>query len=325
MKKILLSVSFLATLASQAQNPVTYYLPLDDSSYTIFDTATPLNQTASGANVAWNFTDLVEVGGTLIEVYPATTDIATQFPNTTTVVQQPGAAGDAYLFVAQSGNNVALTGADSGGILLEYTNNALIGALPMNFGYTQTDAMSGTYTYDTFSGPFTGTVSTNVDAYGTLTINGGAPVAVTRVKVVQNISLTYMGIPNIGTGVQTTYSYYREDGILYFTTTTLTISAPLAGINETITTMMKFEGILLGTPETASSKLVLYPNPSSGLVNIQGDSLADLVQIADVSGKVVKTIKQPNGQIDLSELTSGLYIATITSAGQTSTQKLVIK
>lgn len=73
--------------------------------------------------------------------------------------------------------------------------------------------------------------------------------------------------------------------------------------------------------------LTLYPNPvNGGVLNIASDSGADkTLAVYDVLGKNVLSATVANEAVNVSALTSGVYIVKITEEGKTATRKLVVK
>ena len=70
----------------------------------------------------------------------------------------------------------------------------------------------------------------------------------------------------------------------------------------------------------------VYPNPSNGVLNIDGISTESNLLIRDLQGKTVlqKTNIKNEKNIDISNLTDGLYIVTFEGNGTTKNLKLVI-
>ncbi|WP_294824294.1 T9SS type A sorting domain-containing protein [uncultured Flavobacterium sp.] len=82
-----------------------------------------------------------------------------------------------------------------------------------------------------------------------------------------------------------------------------------------------------GVKESAIAGLKVYPNPLKGnVLNITSDANATkAVAIFDVLGKQVVNTKTANTSINVSSLTSGVYIVKITEEGKTATKKLVVQ
>lgn len=81
----------------------------------------------------------------------------------------------------------------------------------------------------------------------------------------------------------------------------------------------------LNTPDFESTDVKLWPNPVREVLNIQTPTEigSDLrVTMTDMSGRVIPII-MVNGQIDMSGLSSGVYLVTMTSQGQTITKRVV--
>ncbi|KAF2520100.1 T9SS type A sorting domain-containing protein [Flavobacterium salilacus subsp. salilacus] len=86
-------------------------------------------------------------------------------------------------------------------------------------------------------------------------------------------------------------------------------------------------GVLSTKNFDAISGLTMYPNPLSGnILNITSDAnAAKTVAIYDVLGKQVVNTVTTNGTVNVSGLTSGVYIVKITEEGKTATRKLVVR
>jgi hypothetical protein len=59
----------------------------------------------------------------------------------------------------------------------------------------------------------------------------------------------------------------------------------------------------------------VYPNPSTGLFNIQSEELINTVEVFDISGKVILT-KNSNGisSLDLNQFKTGFYFVKVNGA-----------
>lgn len=88
------------------------------------------------------------------------------------------------------------------------------------------------------------------------------------------------------------------------------------------------EGDVAGTNQALASKLSVYPNPANGIVNINNDQniLVNGVEIVDINGRTVKSVKYDgvsNAQINISDLSSGMYLMNISSDKGMSTKKIM--
>jgi subtilisin family serine protease len=73
-------------------------------------------------------------------------------------------------------------------------------------------------------------------------------------------------------------------------------------------------------------QFVVYPNPSSGLVNIQGSSETPIVcEVLSLDGKLLHAIKLENQQLDVRFLAAGMYHLLVKSGHGQVSVKLVIE
>ncbi len=85
----------------------------------------------------------------------------------------------------------------------------------------------------------------------------------------------------------------------------------------------------LGVGEQAAlADVELYPNPSTGIVNIKTQNGFESLHVYDITGKLIKTIAGKNAEktiIDLSALSSGTYVIKIKEGKNTTSKKVIIK
>jgi hypothetical protein len=80
--------------------------------------------------------------------------------------------------------------------------------------------------------------------------------------------------------------------------------------------------VLSSGKNTFTTKVVVYPTVASTVVNVATDSEISLVQVYDVTGKLVTTAKTKT--VDVSNLAGGLYLLKITSTkGEVVTKKFI--
>jgi hypothetical protein len=333
----------LACIASQlySQTPINSFYGANNSSFSLLTSATALDHSATGANQNWNFNQLIGLGTSLKTNTSPTSTESTTFPGTTTVINSTYTEGTTIttgkLLTKDIAGVVSITGLDSSGILANFaTNNATIGTFPMNFGYTNTDSnVSGNYTYTTYSGTFTGSLVTTVDAYGTLALNdtgtfGPYSGNVTRVKNVLTLSLNYSFLSNVGTVTQTTYSYYDANdgtGNPIFRSIVTSAVVPLLSINQTETTLERFNTVLLDV-NRPKMESVWIKNPITDQIEINTDKRIEnaTIRIVDMLGKSIYQISNQNidGTIEIPvSLTKGMYLLTVSNQNGSIVKKLL--
>lgn len=81
-------------------------------------------------------------------------------------------------------------------------------------------------------------------------------------------------------------------------------------------------GPLLNTEDLKAAKPILYPNPTTGIINLNSKTIKSII-VYDIRGNVLKTL-QAAEQIDLSSLAKGVYIMKLISENRTSVEKVII-
>jgi len=339
MKTKLLLPLFIISFLSFAQNPINSFYGADNSTFDIVSSTNPLDHAATGANQTWNFTNLTSIGNSIRNYESPTSSELTTYPGTTLVIVNNSSVGSTnnigYMYTKNTANTISITGISADDLIVNFaTNNATLGLFPMNFGYSNSDTVAGNYTYTTYSGTFTGTLVTTVDAHGTLNLNntsGGFYTGnITRLKTVLNLSLNYSFFNNAGTVTQTTYSYYADNlgnnnPIFRSIKTDAVVS--LLNINESNTTLELFAGSLL---ESNKNKLenISIQNPVADYITIYSPQNIDnaTVQIIDMLGKEI--ITKTNQTIDenyqiQTNLNKGIYLIRIFDQEKSITKKVI--
>ena len=94
-------------------------------------------------------------------------------------------------------------------------------------------------------------------------------------------------------------------------------------INETLFVQ---EGQTLSIKDNSALQLNVYPNPTHQYLYVEGlqnDTKNASLQIIDVQGKQVNNAKFNSNRVDVSQLSNGIYFATITINNQSQTLKFV--
>lgn len=333
--KITLIISFFISLITNGQTPINSFVGVTGEAFDIITANPDLDQTAAGPNITWNFNQLVLAGQSTSTILAPTAAQLTTFPTTTNVKKFTNLISATTTFSELLYKNVAseisLTGVTSDNLILNYvTNNAKLGTFPLIYGYNFTDTTAGTFTSGTNNGTFTGNIVTSVDAYGTLTLNntgnGSFSGPVTRLKTVQNITL-FQGFFNVGSAVQTSYSYYSGSNLnpeLRYTKAVINI--PLLNItNQTAIQIEDFATILLSTNNNIlTDNISIYPNPVNDILNIKSkDNQKISFVITDINGREIISKTSNDNNINVSNLKKGIYFVKITNDNSSITKKII--
>jgi hypothetical protein len=135
-------------------------------------------------------------------------------------------------------------------------------------------------------------------------------------------------IPNINVGVNDftlivqvnkrmwTGTFWTCENVNDTDMATLTFSTPLDGaVYLSAATFAKNE-----------SRLQLYPNPTTGVVNFSGMALVNRVVVFDHLGRKMRTFDALSDRfIDLSDVDEGVYFVTLFSENSSVSRKLVVR
>jgi hypothetical protein len=83
------------------------------------------------------------------------------------------------------------------------------------------------------------------------------------------------------------------------------------------------EGPLLEIKDFNSQKAMIYPNPSNGIVNIENKNLRKIL-IYDITGKKIREMTA-SSQIDLSDISKGIYLIKLISDKGILVEKIILE
>jgi len=316
-----------------AQEQINNYFSAPMSDY--FIVSGTIDQTPTGSNAIWNFNSLTQTGSnTDTYANPTASDLA-NYPGTTQVLTITDNAMNANeVFYKIDGATLSLTGANNSDFTLDYnTDNALVGTYPFVYGNPgTTDPIAGTITTQGQTAAFTGTLMTEVDAYGALSLDvsgeGSYSGDVTRIKTEQMISFTIGIFP--GTAEVTSYYYYKDvDGALVFRTSDIAVSVPGLGVDQTTPSR---EALITNTLSVTNNELAmngvkLFPNPAEGFLNVRlpDEFPVQSIEIKDVNGRTVMFSLEKTGGIDVSPLAVGTYVVIVSTKNGSVIGKFIKK
>lgn len=321
LKLLFLFIIFSSLIVAQA--PISNYFSDPASQFAIVSGT--VDNAPSGANATWSFSGLTQAG-TNTDTFAAPTGAEmASYPGTTQVYTiTDGAMNANQVFYELAGSTLSLTGASNANFTLDYnTDNALIGTYPLAFGTPATnDAIAGTINAQGQSPSYTGTINTEVDAYGALSFDvaglGSYSGSVTRIVTTQNINFFVSGIFPGSVTITSHYYYKDSDGALVFRTTDGNITVAIAGIDQDFSSA---EGLITNTLSTDSvvldsNAIKLYPIPVEDRLEIDYNTNTlsiESIEIIDGNGKIILTSNTNFNHINTTNLNSGFYIISMST------------
>lgn len=300
-----------------------------------------------GADVIWDYSALFDAGTTVDFNYvdPSTAPSSGSYPTANAALEISTVTGNEwYLESASSIIRLGLSSPDPNLGDLIYDNGAFI---RFQFPFTAGDSWSTVSYSGTQSGDFgvpgtiitvaNGSFSASVDAFGTMTLpNGAIYEDVVRIHVLEQFDFLGdigVGAPlNLGTVTDDFYYWWVEsiqDPILISGTTSVSGGAP--------TDVLRYQPVTAGSVGSVSveeidleARIVVYPNPSNGVFNINIPTELNenvKVKVFNVLGEVVFA-NEENGivsQLNLSHLEKGMYYMNISNDNFKTTKQIVIK
>jgi hypothetical protein len=81
---------------------------------------------------------------------------------------------------------------------------------------------------------------------------------------------------------------------------------------------------MLGVDEVDTNNITIYPNPASDIVYVNVNETFNAV-IYNYQGQIVKNVIVDNGQINVSNLTNGMYFLEIRTGNNVSINKILVR
>lgn len=343
MKKPLLFTFLLAASFSNAQMTAANEPTIGETAqlYVVDSFATNYAGT-TGSGVTWDYSAIGGYNGVTQDVElldPALNTYASDFAGATKLLSV-GTINSFFSSTAsdRTSQGFYYTEASLGDVLVTYdTDPAILCTYPFAFGgATVSDPYSGNLSLS-FNGlpvneTITGTTTSEIDGEGTLLFTGGNSATNVIRYHSEDVAATTLPLVGAVDVIKSQYEYYdyANSNLPIFIHITITIlpSGSTTPITETSLVLSKYDGLNnVSVNELEQFDFTIAPNPANDIVTIYGDFDANAsAQLMDASGRVLQTLAIQNGQtIDLSALTSGMYLLTLNNAGQATTKTIVKK
>jgi len=319
MKKILLSLTFLSSLAVNAQtltqaNHTPSFWDLTYSTYQC-DTIASGVPGATGASAVWNYTPVVHTS--ILNTYTTALSTNASFSPADAVVSSSASNASYYKTssttdLAYYGGNISVNGVSA---IVKYSAPAIVAAYPMSLNTTTTSVTSGTVNVTSpfpITAPFTGNCHVIADATGILNLPGRSYNDIIRLTTTQNITATGTATINL-----VTYDYYSPSSSKApILSVQSSVIASFSGTSsQTITTLQK-DYVAVGIKEAKvnSNSVSVYPNPASSAISFTtAQPEVARIMIYDITGKLVTSelFEDETSKLNVSSFNDGIYLYTI--------------
>jgi len=293
----------------------------DNYAYVVGNSNLSVDQ--GGANQTWDLSTLTGSAATYNYISLSSSLEPATYPSANVIESASGAEG----YLTNTSTEYSYVGQYiPGSARVIYTDPRKYLIFPMDFNDVFTDTWSGTVENIQAAQTFDRAGSTEItaDGYGTLILPTGTVNDVLRIRAVANYDDDYQGLP-IATYTDTIYTWYEA------TTNNFIASHSISWANFSL--LAKYSSYMdnglvsIDDQITAASDFSLFPNPATDFVQMKSASQVLSLQIADITGKIIRTIDfsqhEQNG-FSVSDLPKGIYMVTsTTSEGHHSTRIVV--
>jgi len=189
-----------------------------------------------------------------------------------------------------------------------YTDAMEVLRFPLTYGQEYDETFAGTITYKN-SGitlGIEGNTKIIADGYGKLELPFGTVNNVLRVKLVCNVYMDVEGLVE----VDTAYLWYNANTrniIAQYSLIYVEMGWGMEKYSSVLQYLSQDNIIGLGMKPTYDNSLSIYPNPTQGIINIEGTTPD--VKLYNVNGVLLR--QEKSSTIDISEFSNGLYLMEI--------------
>lgn len=332
----LLSLSVSVVAFGQTTLPATMYFQAGETFTSQPCVGSSVTLSPAGANVTVNYSNVTTNGDPASSsfVTASSTPYTSSFPSAeiaTPTVSSQGATS--YAYYRLNNNVMEMLGVANAQYTLIYNNPQEVYHYPVNYNDSFADVFTGNYSVNGVDVNRYGQTYVKADAWGNITTPTGT-FPYLRVKIEQGIwDSMYMSgsLINISYQYVVSYNYYtntRKNAVFAYGEVS-TGSGDFSYANYDVTPSSGLAGF--NSPDLAS----FYPNPVSGnkvhFAVQKAASSAVTASVYDITGKLIKlvTFNELNSntelEMDLGDIEKGMYLITVTSAGEVYGSRKFVK
>ncbi|PCJ27213.1 MAG: hypothetical protein COA97_04405 [Flavobacteriales bacterium] len=319
---------FISTTNAQITLTSTTHVPVIGTTiqyYTDFASTIPMPQ--SGANQTWDFSLAGGTIGTTNYISLASSTEPSTYPSANIVEATSTSAENYYV---SNATDYSLAGQLTPTVVRAiYTDEREILKFPITYPNVFNETFAGTVE-NIGAGQTTnrsGTSVVSADGYGTLILPYTTVNNVLKVTIIGSY-IDMLGTTQVASFTDTIITFYDALNKVFIANyTVLYVNGALI---STSTNYINQTDLITGleTMNTKENTVLIYPNPTKSNFIIESNKRLELLQLLDLTGKVVKDIKpsfSTRQHINVADLSKGLYFVKYKDEKGVHTQKVIIE
>lgn len=299
------------------------------------DTVRVFSNIPSGANQTWNFSSLIPHNlTTTTGKDPATLPSAINHPTANFAIQQENTNDSTLIYLNRTNSIIESVGAEFSGLSTKYINALTFLEFPATYGSTYIDLayneiyLGQSFVYDSLRIENITISNFEVDAWGTLTTPLGTLPVIRLYKREIVRSTTYGQLQGswleINYSVDTSYrhTYFSNNPstkfpVLEYNTDPTGTSTPYSNVTYLSSTQTP----LTINPTKEALKFMVFPNPTTDVVQLLSATPIEQATLTDLNGKtVLSSTLNGNNTIQIGHLAQGTYTLSVLTNGSWSSQ-----
>ncbi len=319
MKNLLTAaLPFIFVGAANAQSPTitsANFLPVVGEIFNSYATTEPASgEGTAGVNQVWNFGAIPNTGSLdpSVVIPVAGSPYAASNPNANLCVRGGALPNTTYGYYQTNSTDFITLGLYVGtSAQLTYTNPETIVHFPLTYNSTYTDTYATTINSSGSIFYRTGTMTSLVDGYGTLTTPIGTYTNVLRVKLTDVFNDTFNGTP-AGTYNQVSFLYYKagtHNSLLSFTHSNNNGTASKSG--------SYLQSVTVNTEEAqlaSQLNMSVFPNPSQGTASAK--IKLSLLEASECTVSIYDAIGMQVASQNMGELAAGEQVMALPTTNE---------
>lgn len=285
-----------------------------------FNSSTAEIDSPAGENMMWDNTN---VFGTPVAPYTVINPLWTPFTKDFSDANWALIQDQTTVFYNTVDTGLVYYGGVEGSDVVFYSDPQEYFSFPFTEGDTHYDEYAGNFSLTGVDYTRTGTIEATANGWGTMMLPNGTYDDVVRCEVVETLDDVSLVI-NYSLVFEYTVFYHPGTGFWIMQYGEIVYSDDQGG-NQLIPFTVYLDDIETGIEDETSAlpELNAYPNPAGDFLNLANATVGSVLQIFSLEGKLVHSGLIDGQPINVAELTSGTYSATVIGKNDVQSIKFI--